>query len=244
MPEKVVIGKAELWLGDCREVLPMLPTDGLIVSDPPYGIGYQHGGGGQNAACTFTGHRLKPIPHDTRAIFGDDQPFDPAIWIKWPSVLLWGADHFRARLPESGTMLAWDKSVGIGPADSFTDAEFAWTSKNVKRNVFRHLWKGVDRWWAEEDSDKPGTFDRKHTAQKPLPLMRWCIEMLKPRPGSVIIDPYMGSGSTGVAAISLGFGFVGCEIDPDHFEVACDRLKRAQQRMGMLGNPLFVDETA
>jgi site-specific DNA-methyltransferase (adenine-specific) len=141
-------------------------------------------------------------------------------------------------------MLAWDKSVGIGPADSFADAEFAWTKMKVKRNVFRHLWKGINAWWAEEDSDKPGTFDRKHTSQKPLALMRWCIELQRPRPGAVIIDPYMGSGSTGVAAISLGCRFVGCEVDPDHFKVACDRLKRAQQRMGVMGNPLFEDASA
>ena len=68
-------------------------------------------------------------------------------------------------------------------------------------------------------------FARVHVSQKPVALMRWCIEKLKPPPGGVILDPFMGSGSTALAALSLGYGFIGCEIDQGHFETACARIE-------------------
>jgi DNA modification methylase len=64
--------------------------------------------------------------------------------------------------------------------------------------------------------------------------MRWCIESLKLAPDSLVADPFMGSGSTGIAALALGHRFVGCEIDEGHFEIACKRLTEAQQQMGLL----------
>lgn len=229
-------GRATMYRGDCLELLAagLLKSD-AIVSDPPYGIRYQH-----------SGNSCGSIGSSTEAIIGDDRPFDPMPWVTHapkvnlgnlgtggPRIILFGADHFRARLPEFGTLLAWDKHVGRAPDDSFADCEWAWCGKNVKREVFRHLWKGIAVKRSPEDCSptKGGKghgavrFARAHVSQKPVALMRWCIQKLKPPPGGIILDPYMGSGTTGIAALSLGMRFTGIEIDPGHFATACARIE-------------------
>src|SRR5690348_5675736 len=106
MAEKVTIGNAELWHGDCREVLPLLHGIDVVVSDPPYGIAYQHSGGGKGKHV----RRNAKMP-----IVNDDVAFDPAPLLGFSAVLLFGADHYRDKLPAGGTFVAWDKSCGIGP---------------------------------------------------------------------------------------------------------------------------------
>jgi site-specific DNA-methyltransferase (adenine-specific) len=231
-----VIGPATLYLGDCLSVLPTLPQADVMVTDPPYGINYVFGGGGQGR--TFDGHgnvlAAIQLAGDTRPIHGDDRDFDPTpILGSAPRVLLFGADHFRARLPHGGRFLAWDKSVGVGPADSFTDCEFAWSNvPTLKRNVYRHLWKGLCRKKTTHDFFGWGQ-RRGHVSQKPVGLMRWCIETLRCPPGGVVLDPYMGSGSTGVAAITLGMRFVGIEIAREHFDTACERIRTVVSELGL-----------
>ena len=211
MAEKVTIGNCELWHGDCREVLPDIEAD-ACVTDPPYGIAYVHSGGGIGVGAK----RNHSMP-----IHGDDKPFDPALLLRFPIVLMFGADHYRDRLPSGGTLIAWDKHTGIGPNDSFADAEYAWTNLKVKRNVFRYLWKGVACEKAGEENGK-----RWHPTTKPQGLMRWCLELM---PNALrIADPYMGSGSTGVAAVALGRRFVGVEIHRPYFDIACERIAAAQ----------------
>lgn len=232
MVKKVEIGAAVLYLGDCMEIMPGLPRPAAIVTDPPYGIGYKHSGRSSprriiNNEGRVTGNeRANSGYSKSEAILGDDRPFDPTPIIEAsPRVLIWGAEHFRARLPEGGRLLCWDKAVGVGPADSFVDAEFAWTNCEARRNVYRHLWKGL----VATGMDAPGSGRKRfHVSQKPRELMRWCIELVRPSLGGVVCDPYMGSGSTGVAAVSMGYRFVGIELDLGHFTVACRRIAEAQ----------------
>ena len=224
MAEKVVIGNAELWHGDCREVLPLVTAD-ACVTDPPYGISYVHGGGGRGAKSMQMRRSGSLRLHKTEAIHEDNQPFDPAPLLRFARVLMFGADHYRARLPEGGTLICWDKHTGIGPNDSFADAEYAWTNLKVKRNVFRFLWKGLA-------SVKAGESARVHPTMKPLGLMRYCLGLM-PDAG-VIFDPYMGSGSTGVAAMELGRKFIGCEIHRPYFDEACRRIENAQRQAPLL----------
>lgn len=235
-------GRAILYRGDSLELLAagLLKCD-AIVSDPPYGIGFVHGGGGLGGTVpsAITNQNIDPI-------IGDNKPFDPSPWISAAPktavkhgiyggelrIILWGADNYRRSLPDGGTLLAWDKHIGQGPDDSFADCEWAWCGKKVKREVFRWLWKGiVCQRHADDYSPTKGgkghgavRFARVHVSQKPVALMRWCIEKLKPPPGGIISDPYMGSGATAIAALSLGYRFVGVEIDSGHFDTACTRI--------------------
>ncbi len=212
----------EIAHGDCLAMLADIPRDAAIVADPPYGIGYEHSGGGRGVGAKRNARR---------PIHGDDAPFDPSPWLAFPKVLLWGADHFAARLPAAkGTFLAWDKSPGgIGPADNFADCEFAWTNAKAKRNVFRYLWKGVACVKAGEENGR-----RYHPTQKPVALCCWCLRVLALPPGSLVVDPYMGSGSVGVACRLSGMRYLGIEIDAGHYETARERLSR-ECRQGRLG---------
>jgi site-specific DNA-methyltransferase (adenine-specific) len=205
----------DLYCGDCRDVLPTLGHIDAVVSDPPWGIdadtNYKRFTGG----CT--------VKNDFgRGIAGDSVPFDPEPWLVFPKVALWGANCFSSRLP-IGRWLVWvkrrDSKLGI----MLSDAELCWVNhkKTARRPpgiyVFRHIWDGFDR-----ESERGKTL---HPTQKPVALMRWCIERLKLEPGSIILDPYMGSGTTGVAAVQLGFNFVGIESDPIHFDIAARRIE-------------------
>jgi site-specific DNA-methyltransferase (adenine-specific) len=177
----VITDSLTIHHGDCYELLPTWPDAAALVTDPPYGIGYAHSGGGLGVS----NQRFADRP-----IHGDDVPFDPAPFLRFAHVLLWGADHFRVRLPEGGTLLAWDKSPhGAGPADSFADCEYAWTNARVKRNVCRYLWKGVACVKAGEENGR-----RYHPTQKPQGVCAWCLETLRLPAGSLVIDPFMGGG--------------------------------------------------
>ena len=237
MAEKVTIGNCELWHGDCREVLPQIEAD-ACVTDPPYGIAYQHSGGGDSPVSRDMKRRGVLGKNANKPIHGDDEPFDPAPLLRFPIVLMFGADHYRARLPPGGTMIAWDKHIGIGPNDSFADAEYAWTNLKVKRNVFRYLWKGVACEKAGEEGGR-----RYHPTTKPQGLMRWCLELMPN--AKTIADPYMGSGSTGVAAVALGRAFVGVEIHRPYFDIACERIAAAQAQGQLFSAPkVGAGETA
>src|SRR5688572_7542774 len=105
-----VIGNATLHLGDCREILPALQGVDAIVADPPYGIAYKHSGGmrGKSAAVGIT---KAANARGSRAIAGDNEPFDPSHLMTFPKVLIWGSDRYCQRLPEGGGWLVWDKAV-------------------------------------------------------------------------------------------------------------------------------------
>jgi len=207
--KEVVIGACRLLLGDCREVLPSLSGGGIaVVSDPPYGIAYAHSGGGGGKHDV---RNLKPV-------VGDDRPFDPVPLLRFDDAILWGANHYAARLPH-GRWLAWDKLAGIPAFDSFSDVEFAWRVGRGKDRIFSHLWKGLAK------ASEKGGKERWHPTQKPIALMAWCVEQLST--SLAVLDPYMGSGTTGVACVKLGRKFIGIEIDEGYFEIACVRIRKA-----------------
>lgn len=208
-----VIGDATLIMGDCREVLPTLPKVDAVVTDPPYGIAHVKGDSGRAVAGT----RL-PARRNIEAIFGDNEPFDPSVLMAFPEAIMWGADHYAAALPH-GRWLAWDKISGASLVDSFSDVEFAWHSERGAARIISYLWKGV-----LQDGEKG--VQRFHPTQKPIAVMRWCIEQLR-GPARSILDPFMGSGTTGVACVKLGRRFIGIEREPKYFDIACRRIADA-----------------
>jgi len=227
MPEKVVIGNAELWHGDCREVLPLLPRTAAIVSDPPYGIGYVRGRSRRKAGVRGY-NKLGIDPNrNTAPIEGDDEPFRPGHLLAFEQAILFGADHYAQELPR-GRWLAWDKLGGQDAyGDSFSDVEYAWHSKTGAARIFRMVWKGMC-----QGAGKDKGLARTHPTQKPVDLMEWCIEQAG-RP-EVVCDPYMGTGATGVAAMNLGLRFVGVEIHRPYFDEACRRIEDAQRQIPLL----------
>lgn len=199
-----------LYLGDCREILPHLAGDpgDMTLSDPPYGMGYRHG--------ARKGGVL--LGADGQAIVGDDVPFDPSHLIKSsPRVVLWGANHYADSLPRSPGWLVWDKRDG-GPVMDQSDCELAWTNFLTTARVFSRRWSGAARGGREQAEG------RLHVNQKPVALMDWCISWA---PGvQRVIDPYVGSGATLVAAKERGIRAVGIEIVEQHCETTAQRLSQ------------------
>lgn len=214
-----------LYCGDCREVLPTLGKVDVVVTDPPYGIGHvRSGGGGQGGASSVSFTRRANEP-----VYGDDAPFDPSPLLAFDNVIMWGVDHFCTRLPpDAGRWLAWNKLGEMEQFDSFSDVEFAWHSKRGASRIHNYMWKGICSVKAGEDRK------RSHPTQKPIGLMMWCIQQSKCPDGGLILDPYMGSGTTGVAAVRTAHKFIGIEIDGGHFDVACRRISAELQQPRLL----------
>lgn len=217
MSEPVQIGDCTLYHGDCRFILPTLHGVDVVVSDPPYGISHRRGVSGGRQG--LQGGKVASI--GTRGIEGDFATFDPAPLLHWPC-LLWGADHYAQSLP-SGRWLVWDKAFGGGSGD-FSEFEVAWHSRPGASKMFRHLWMGVQR------QSQVGQL-RCHPTEKPVALMEWCIGYFPN--AETILDPFMGSGTTGVAAVKLGRKFIGIEIERKYFDIACRRIEDAYKQGDM-----------
>ena len=233
---KEIIGAATLYLGDCREILPTLPKVDAVITDPPYGQAYKVntyyvGGSRESSVVQRSGKTLKVLPNLHAEIDGDDAPFDPTHLLDLaPICLIWGSHKFGDRLPH-GRTLVWDK-VPTGKIRSQGDGETAWTNFNPDGplRIFRLLWDGLCVGEGARHEVTAGQ-KRVHPMQKPEILMRWCIEQAG-MPKS-ILDPYMGSGSTGVAAVQSGSSFIGIESVETYFDIACRRIEDAlrQERL-------------
>lgn len=210
-----------LYLGDCRDVLADVRAD-CVVTDPPYGIAYVKGKSGTQGA--YRGKVSAAESRGDEMVIGDAVPFDPSPLLLFPNVLMWGANHYAKRLPDSGRWLAWNKLELLPSFDSFSDVEFAWHSQGKASRVCNYMWKGGLACRKQgEDNGR-----REHPTQKPIGLMEWCLEQVGSSPGDTIFDPYFGSGTTAVACIRTGRKFIGCEIDPKYFEIAVERIKKEE----------------
>lgn len=206
-----------------------------IITDPPYGIGYWYGGGGGKSSTleNIKSAIAKQFHGKSAMIQGDARPFDPAPILEIGDVhVFWGANHYHDRLPQGSKWLVWDKIVhqeNYGKL-SFSDCEMAWTDikGGISCRIFRQLWQGCLR----AGDDIPHEIGKLHPNRKPVQLMEWCIAQaardLKNK-HLVIFDPFMGVGTTGVAAINLGLDFIGIEIDKKYFNIAKERLRRAEE---------------
>ena len=205
------IGAARLILGDCRDILPTLPRVDAVVTDPPYGIGKDGqirttgGNGGRKAHDFLDWDSERPAREvfDSILALSDD-------------IIIWGGNYFADILPPTGKWLVWDKGQRINQSDG----ELAWTSYHgaLRIKVMNRVELLID-----------GT---DHPTQKPIRLMKWCIGQLR-NDAQTILDPFMGSGTTGVAAVQMGRKFIGIEREPKYFDIACKRIEDAQRQGDM-----------
>jgi len=199
-----------IYHGDCRDVLPLVDYPMLrtgLVTDPPYGIAYD------------ASHSKYRNGIDRGDAWWDKEPFDPSVLIdlKLPSII-WGGNCFASRLPDRTSWITWVKIARQDVDIRQSDCELAWTNCLGRNRVFFHLWIGAYR-------DSESGLANWHPCQKPEAPMRWCVERL-PIGLDVILDPFMGSGTTLRAAKDLGRKAIGIEIEEKYCEIAAKRLSQ------------------
>jgi DNA modification methylase len=223
--EEVTIGECRLIHADCRDVLPTLPRFDLLLTDPPYGIGadknlranQQHG----SAAAPSRDYGVgswdcsPPSAEEIAAMINTAS-----------HSILWGGNYFV--VAPSSCWLVWDKENG---ANGYADCELAWT--NLRQAVRRIKW----RWAGMLQEVMSAKEDRVHPTQKPVAVMAWCLDQV-PAAKSVL-DPFMGSGTTGVACAQSGRSFTGIERERKYFDIAVERISRAYAQ-GKLFAPEIV----
>ncbi len=212
-----IIGNATLYLGDCREILPTLPKVDLVLTDPPYGIGADKG---KKGAISFNGSKPIEMAYHPENVWDDQRPESALIVSaveKGTYAILWGGNYFADYLPATGRWLWWDKCQTM---PSYGDGELAWTNFNQttpKKFVYANNKIFADR------------VERHHPTQKPIQLIEWCLN-LAPKTTSTVADPFMGSGTTGVACANMGKTFYGIERERKYFDIACRRIEDAQRQ--------------
>lgn len=217
---KEIIGNCTLYLGDCLEVMPTLEKVDAVITDPPYGL---------NVLNLYSQKKDKIYGHSKakKRKYKDSGSWDKAacdvgfiLDLNVPTIL-WGGNYFK--VPPSQCWLVWDKLNG---KNYFADCELAWT--NFKKSVrkINLLWNGM--LVTKTETDK-----RQHPTQKPMELMKWCIQQLPKNCTGSILDPFMGSGSTLVACAKTGRHGIGIELDEEYFNIACRRVEDAYRQRDM-----------
>lgn len=207
---KEVIGNATLYLGNCLEILPHLPKVDAVITDPPYGLAELWQGGTKKWPLAAGGGECQKWDMETNPIV-----------LTLPSLgecIIWGGNYYA--LPLSRGWLVWDKIVRNF---SSGHVELAWTTLDQPIRAFNYA------------HGELATEGKYHPTQKPLPLMKWCLSFL-PK-AQKILDLFMGSGTTGVAALQLGRQFIGIEIEPKYFGIACERIENAQRQTKLFDAP-------
>jgi len=219
------IGDATLYLGDCRDILPTLGKVDAVVTDPPYGIGADKGKTGQ--AVSFNGSRPVVSARYAENEWDDTRP-PPELLLQCVAAgdvaVLWGGNYFADLLPAQGRWLWWDKCQTM---PSYGDGELAWT--NLPQSTPKRIIYANNKLFADR-------VERFHPTQKPLPVMEWCLGFV-PK-AQTILDPFMGSGTTGVACANLGRSFIGIEREPAYFEIACRRIAKAYEQPRLFDEPI------
>ncbi len=203
-----VIGDATLYLADCREVLPTLGPVDAVVTDPPYGIGFA-------AQPTKWQRRAGAAPEG----WDDSVVADlPALLALGSLQVVWGGNYYA--LPLSRGWLSWFKPDA---PPSMASIELAWTNQN--RNS-RQISCSI----GATNAERVG-----HPTQKPLAVMAWCLGQFPDV--RTVLDPFMGSGTTGVACALAGIAFTGVEIEPRYFDIACRRIEEAYRQPRLFDEP-------
>lgn len=215
------IGPATLYLGDCAQVLADLPRFDALVTDPPYGIRAD-----ENAARSGGKHGWKY--HGETAWDRERPPpgLFEALLRQTDHQIIWGGNYFTDMLPPTMQWLIWDKCQRDF---SLADFEVAWSSQ----------WKASRRMYYSRG--KALLDGKEHPTQKPVEVMAWCLDQL-PAVVRSVLDPFMGSGTTGVAAVGRGLTFTGIEVDPAYFEIACRRIEAALRQPRLFSAPVEQPE--
>lgn len=211
MTSPVVIGNAELWLGDCRDILPTLPKVDAVITDPPFGVGN---------FVQVTGRKMGRGESRGKAVEWNETTPPPEVFDMIRAVskhrIIWGANFFNC-FEDRGGAIVWDKCQSM---PNFSKADIASCTHFQKTEIVRIPWTNFTVTHRAETD---------HPCERPVELYEWCIRYL-PKPITSVLDPFLGSGSCGVAAHRSGCNFIGIEREPKYFDIACRRIEDAQRQ--------------
>lgn len=221
---KEVIGNATLYLGDCLELLPMLPKVDCVITDPPYGEKTHSG------ARTDSGE-TKLIEFSSI----DDETFQRVCKLSVEAARRWvimtcewrhAANAENAGLPVIRVGV-WIKPNGM-PQMTGDRPAMGWEAVLMLHREGKKRWNGGGNpavWTFNKENGE-------HPTTKPQPLLRKWLQQFTDKE-ETILDPFCGSGSTGVACVGMGRHFIGIEIEPKYFDIACERIENAQRQQRM-----------
>lgn len=213
MIEPVIIGNARLYLGDCMDVLPTLGKVDAVITDPPFGVGN---------FVQITGALRGRGAEIGKSVEWNESAPPPEFFALIQSMskhrIIWGANFFNC-FEDRGGAIIWDKAQ---PMPNFSKADIASCTHFQKTEIVRIPWTNFTV-THEAETD--------HPCERPVRLYEWCIDYLPAI--ATVLDPYLGSGSCGVAAIRRGKSFIGIEREPKYFEIACKRIEAAHSQIDM-----------
>ena len=208
---------------DCMAYMATLEDNAfeLAIVDPPYGIG-------ENGDRNASRGKLAVSQNYKSFAGGDKSPPCVNYFAELRRVsknqIIWGANHFMQNIMlGSPCWIVWDKITG---ASDFADCELAYTSFKTAVRKFQFQWSGMLQ------GDMKNKERRIHPTQKPVKLYEWLLKNYA-KPGDRILDTHLGSGSSAIAAHYGGFDFVGCELDEDYYNAACQRFDNETKQQAM-----------
>lgn len=209
---KETIGLAEIYLGDSRDLEIDLP--GAVITDPPYGMSFQ---------SNFREEQHLAIANDgdvSLLLWACGLPVSHSryVFCRW--------DNLMDGVPKPKSLVTWVKNNwSMGDLDH----------EHARQTEVAMFWPGPDHEWVgkrpTDVAHAARTGNGEHPTEKPVYLMEQVIGWTK----GVVFDPFMGSGTTGVACMNLGRRFIGCEIEPKYFDIACRRIEDAQRQGRLIG---------
>jgi site-specific DNA-methyltransferase (adenine-specific) len=213
--KEILAEGVELYLGDCREILPTLGKVDAVVTDPPYGIGLEYG-------------IFDDTEENVRALVG--------VFVPWAiqnaqRTLITSGNQCQHLYPRPKWTLAWVTPAGAGsgpwgfscwqPILAYGSCPYLASGKGRRSDIFVHT----------ETSEKNG-----HPCPKPINFMNKLVERAS-LVGQTILDPFLGSGTTGISSVRQGRKFIGIEIEPKYFDIACKRIQAALDAPDMFVEP-------
>jgi len=208
-----VIGLATLHLGDCREIVAGLGRLDAVVSDPPYGMAFR---------SNYRKERHETIANDENVDLlqwacGLTPSHSSYLFCRWDNLF---------DVPKPKSLVTWVKNNW-----SMGDLEHEHARQTEVALFYPGPLHDFPKGRPTDMIRAPRTGNDFHPTEKPVQLMRVFIEWTR----GTVYDPFMGSGSTGCAAVAMGRQFVGIEIDPTYFDIACKRIEDAQRQGSLFG---------
>jgi len=217
--------------GDCLEVMRGMDDNSvdLVLTDPPYGINVARNG--SVGGGSFRGKTQKFKPSNWDSAIPSTECFKEMLRVA-KQCIIWGGNYFASSLPDSRCWLVWYKRDGL-PDRTFADCELAWTSFDKNAKVYNIRWDGFIR-----DSKEKKV---AHPTQKPEQLFKRCLTDFT-QEGDIILDPFFGSGTTGVAAVRMGRHFIGIDISPEYCKIAEKRIQEERDKYALFEAKTFTGE--